>query len=60
MIHEHHEAAVLQENIDLCKWDYQPKNGYFEVPDRPGIGQELTDETIKRSEVVTVTTNRWA
>lgn len=60
VIHEHHEAAILQENIDLCKWDYQPVNGYFSVPDRPGIGQELTDETIKRSEVVTVKENRFA
>ena len=60
VIHEHHEAAVLQENIDLCKWDYQPKNGYFEVPERPGIGQELTDETIAASEVVTITKNRFA
>lgn len=60
VIHEHHEAAVLEENINLCKWDYQPVNGYFKVPERPGIGQELTDETIQRSEVVTVKTNRWA
>ena len=60
VIHEHHEADILQENIDLCKWDYQPVNGYFSVPDRPGIGQELTDETIKRSEVVTVKENRFA
>ena len=60
VIHEHHEAAILQENINLCKWDYQPVNGYFSVPDRPGIGQELTDETIKRSEVVTVKENRFA
>ena len=59
-IHEHHEAAMLDENINLCKWDYQPVNGYFSVPDRPGIGQELTDETIKRSEVVTVKENRFA
>ena len=60
VIHEHHEAAMLDENINLCKWDYQPVNGYFSVPDRPGIGQELTDETIKRSEVVTVKENRFA
>ncbi len=54
VIHEHHEAALLQENIDLCMWDCQRVNGYFSVPDRPGIGQELTEDAIKTSEVVTV------
>jgi len=35
-------------------------NGYFSVPERPGIGNELTDETIAASEVVTIKANRWA
>jgi L-alanine-DL-glutamate epimerase-like enolase superfamily enzyme len=54
VIHEHHQAALLEENIKLCKYDYQPKNGYFEIPDLPGIGQELTDEAIANAEVYTV------
>ena len=54
VIHELHASALIQDNIDLCKWDYQAKDGYFEVPERPGIGQELTEEAIKNSEVVTV------
>jgi len=53
LIHEHHQAALMEENIGLCKYDYQPKNGYFEVPDRPGIGQELSEEAMKTSETVT-------
>lgn len=60
VIHEHHAAALLDANINLCKYDYQPVNGYYTTPDLPGIGQELTDETIKASEVVTLTKNRWA
>ena len=61
VIHEHHEAAVLQENIDLCKWDYQPVNGYFEVPERPGIGQELTDKAMAEAvEKITITANPYA
>jgi L-alanine-DL-glutamate epimerase-like enolase superfamily enzyme len=60
VIHEHHEAALLEANINLCKYDYQPVNGYFSVPERPGIGQELTDKTIAESEVVTIKANRWA
>lgn len=54
VIHELHASALIQDNIDLCKYDYQAVDGYFEVPDRPGIGQELTEEAIAASEVVTV------
>jgi len=54
LIHEHHQAALLEDNIKLCKYDYQPKNGIFEIPDKPGIGQELTEEAMKTSETVTL------
>ena len=54
LIHELHASAIIDDNIALCKWDYQAKDGYFEVPERPGIGQELTEEAIANSEVVTV------
>ena len=39
---------------DRCKYNYQPVNGYFEVPDRPGIGQELTDDAMAKAEHVLV------
>lgn len=54
LIHEHHAAALLEENIALCKYDYQPKNGYFEVPELPGLGQELNPEAVKKAYVETV------
>ncbi|GHV94041.1 racemase [Spirochaetia bacterium] len=54
LIHEHHAAALVDENIRLCKYDYQPQKGYFKVPELPGIGQELTEETMKASELVCV------
>ncbi|MCI1750056.1 MAG: mandelate racemase/muconate lactonizing enzyme family protein [Megasphaera cerevisiae] len=44
IIHETHRFSLLEGNIVTCKYDYQPQNGYYEVPERPGIGQELTDE----------------
>ena len=55
VIHEQHQYALIDENIALCKYNDQPVNGYFDVPTRPGIGNELTEETIRRAEVVTVT-----
>ncbi len=54
LIHEHHAAALLPENIRLGKYDYQPQNGFFEIPDLPGIGQELSAEAIATAIVTTV------
>ncbi|NVO13661.1 MAG: mandelate racemase/muconate lactonizing enzyme family protein [Rhodoplanes sp.] len=54
VIHELHRYALLEPNTRTCKYDYQPKNGIYEVPELPGLGQELTDETIKASVVETV------
>ena len=51
VIHEHHAAALLEANIELCTNDYQPKNGYFETPDKPGLGQELTEKAVREAEV---------
>jgi len=54
LIHEHHCVSLLEKNIQLCKYDYQPKNGYYETPDLPGIGQELSEKAIAEAEIVTV------
>ena len=54
VIHEHHQYAMIPRNVEMCKYDYQPQNGYYSVPDLPGIGQEVTEETIAHSEVITL------
>lgn len=54
LIHEQHQASIVQKNIDLCKYDYQPVNGYFEVPDLPGIGNELSEKAMRESECVII------
>lgn len=54
IIHEHHQRALNPESIATCLYDYQPINGIYEVPDLPGIGQELTPEVIKRCDIVTI------
>lgn len=46
MIHEHHTYALKEGNIKLCKQNYQPQNGYFAIPDLPGLGIELNDNVI--------------
>jgi len=54
IIHELHRYALLEGNTKTCKYNYMPENGMYEIPDLPGLGQELTDETIKASVVETV------
>ncbi len=54
LIHEHHQYALIEDNINMCKYDYQPENGYYKVPELPGIGQEVTEETIRKAEVITI------
>jgi hypothetical protein len=54
IIHELHRYALLEANTQTCKYNYMPENGMYEVPDLPGLGQELTDEAIRASIVETV------
>jgi galactonate dehydratase len=54
VIHEHNNTSLLPSNIDMCVNDYQPVDGWFDVPDLPGIGQDLTAETYATAETVTI------
>ncbi len=54
VIHEHHIANALPSIAAQCKYDYQPKNGYFEIPELPGIGNELSGDALKKATIVTV------
>jgi galactonate dehydratase len=54
IIHEHHQANLCDFNIKLCKYDYQPVQGKFKVPDLPGLGNELSDYVLKESPKVTI------
>lgn len=52
IIHEHHIANTTSGTIRECVYDYQPKNGYFEVPELPGIGQDISQYAIDHAEIV--------
>jgi len=54
IIHGHHQFALFEENIVLCEYNYQPTEGYYTAPDLPGIGNEVTEETIRKAEVMTI------
>ncbi len=54
VIHEHHVTNTTEENMRLCTQIYQPKNGYFDVPDLPGLGNELSDYALSHADIRTV------
>ena len=54
LIHEHHQRALNPESRATCVYDYQPVDGYYSVPDLPGLGQALTPETIQRCKITTI------
>lgn len=54
LIHEHHQRALGKESRESCLFDYQPSCGRYQVPDKPGIGQEPTQDAIKSSFMHTV------
>lgn len=54
LIHEHHQRALNPQSRATCKYDWQPENGRYKVPDLPGIGQEPTEETIAQCDIKTI------
>jgi len=35
-------------------YDYQPVNGYFEIPELPGIGNELSEKALSEATIETI------
>lgn len=54
VIHEHHRHAIMKSNVDLCIYDYQPIDGYYSIPDRPGLGQDLSDYAYSIADVISI------
>ena len=54
VIHEYNVNTVMPKMVSLTKYDYQPVDGKFTVPELPGIGNEIADETFKHSQVITI------
>jgi L-alanine-DL-glutamate epimerase-like enolase superfamily enzyme len=46
IIHEHHINALNPNFRKLSKYENQPVNGRYTVPELPGIGQELSEEAM--------------
>lgn len=46
LIHEVHEGAIKEDLLALGKYEIKPVNGAYTIPDRPGIGQELSEQAM--------------
>ena len=49
IIHEHHTCNRMDTSLGLTKYNLQPENGYFSVPDLPGLGNEFLQEAIDKA-----------
>jgi len=54
VIHEEHNANLLTKFRQAGKYFYEPKNGAYEVPELPGIGQEMSDEAMATAKKVVI------
>lgn len=54
LIHELHGRALKPVMRELCKYDSLPTDGYFEVSERPGIGNELSEKALKEATIYIV------
>jgi galactonate dehydratase len=58
-IHEHHFRSTQPALAVLCKYDYQPVNGKYIVPDLPGLGQEMAPSAMENA-IMHVTVDTYA
>ena len=52
VIHEHHVANRQRTAIGLTLYNDQPVNGYFEIEDRIGIGNEWLPEAVEKKAIL--------
>ena len=54
VIHEYNVNTVMPKMLSLAKYDPQPVDGYFTVPELPGIGNEISDYAFSHSQRKTI------
>ena len=52
LLHEVHATATMMKNIDLCKPAVFPQRGYYNLPEGPGIGVEISEEARKKAQII--------
>jgi len=59
VIHEHHFNSQMEDWIKLTTRTYNPVNGYFDVPELPGIGSEWSDFVLNCEDQITLDETGW-
>ena len=54
VIHEEHNANLKSCFKNAGKYFYEPRNGYYDIPELPGIGQEMSEEFMAKAKKVIV------
>ena len=54
VIHEEHNANLCSNFKTAGKYLYEPHNGYYEIPELPGIGQELSEDFMETAKKVVI------
>lgn len=54
VIHEEHNANLLTKFKNSGKYLYKPVNGFYEVPELPGIGQEMSESEMASSRKIVI------
>jgi len=54
LIHELHARALKPVMRELCKYEFLPTNGYFDVSEHLGIGNELSEKALKEATIYTI------
>ncbi len=54
LIHEEHNANMQTKFKNAGKYYYAPVNGYYTVPDLPGIGQEMSEYELQTARKVVI------
>ncbi len=57
IIHEYNVNCELPCMHALARYDYQPVGGYFDVPELPGLGNEISEHAFRTAEIVTIDGN---
>ena len=54
VIHEEHKANLLKIFKESGKYYHAPVNGFYEVPELPGIGQEMSEQAMATARKVVI------
>ena len=54
VIHEEHNANLTSKFKKAGKYFYEPKDGFYTVPELPGIGQEMSEEAMATGKKVVI------